>query len=126
MLLLVICAPKKTQNSKSERENYLQALIDDVLGFDECGKKLSNIECLRYCGWSFKLMNINDIQDTLSRFTIPRIRKMADECVDCIQEDDSIYHFSTPKKAWEMDFGRQGFIIIRKDSVVCNILTILN
>jgi hypothetical protein len=104
------------ENSRQNIKSYFYA---------NC-KSLADIECLKENGWKFKIVTIEDISDTLSIRTVPIFQKLAKEFISNYKIGDKTLIYSTPKTMWEREIGREGYIIIRNDTLVAEITTVLN
>lgn len=119
-LFFVVCAPTVKQST-----------IDATSGdntdnlFGKCAT-LANYDCLKKDGWSFQKVDLEAVRDTLSTRTVPIFQKMSEQFLQSYHQGDEVYYFSYPKIYWEKGMGRDGYCIIRNDSLVAEIVLTLN
>lgn len=106
-----------------------QATLDtsnaELSVFGKC-LSLANHECLKQQGWNFKKVGIEVVRDTLSTRTVPIFKKLKEQFLQSYNQGDHVYYFSYPNEYWQKGLGRDGYCIIRNDSLVAEIVLTLN
>ena len=116
-----------TINMDTTTEEYIKITnyIKKSWGLDSC-KDFSDINCMKKRGWEYKEKSLKHVKRKLKKATSEIFIKERDDFYSKYKEGDIIYFYNSPKITWERMMGRQGYMIIRNDTLVADITTLLN
>lgn len=93
--------------------------------FDNC-KNLGDVDCMKSLGWNYKKVTIEYVKRILNKATAKAFINARDKFYLKYTDGDSVYFFSSPPKTWENSMGCEGYVIVRRGSLVAEILTLMN
>jgi hypothetical protein len=112
-------------DTSSNSAKAIKDYIKKTWGLDKC-KDISDINCMKSKGWEYKQKSLKYVKRKLKNATSERFIKDRDDFYLKYKEGDIIYFYNSSKITWERSMGSQGYIIIRNDSLIAEITTMVN
>jgi hypothetical protein len=112
-------------SSTSPSAIAIKDYIKKTWGLDKC-KDFSDINCMKPLGWEYKKKSLKYVKRKFKNATSEMFIKERDDFYSKYKDGDIIYFYNSPKITWEKLMGRQGYMIIRNDTLVSIITTLLN